>query len=230
MSIEHVLSDAARAADRSPEDATIARVVRRLSGEYLLRSLRLNIEAFGDVVHGVIAMTILVANTAHLDLARGEGWRYAGLDTPPPDELRKPISISRVADSLGLPFETTRRHVSRLTREGACVRVEGGVILPTAFLVSRAPARTLANVSYVRKFLRDLHAIGLVAEDDAYIGADAEEAGEDAGFARVVMRISSAYVLRGLGLLVGIYGDIRTALIARTIFTANKAHLDGAGR
>ena len=151
-----------RAVDETAEDAAVARIVSRLSSEYVLRAMQLLVEAYGDIRTGIIAQTIVTANTAHLDTRGGEGWRYAGIDETPPDELRRPISIARLAESLGLPFETTRRHVQRLIDAGICHRVEGGLIVPRRVLEEPAAAgAALANVTYVRKLLRDLHAAGL---------------------------------------------------------------------
>ena len=49
----------------------------------------------------------------------------------------------------------------RLIDAGVCVRVDDGLIVPGAVLERPAAARSaLANVGYVRKFMRDLHAVG----------------------------------------------------------------------
>jgi hypothetical protein len=167
------------AVEETDEDAAVARIVSRLSSEYVLRATQLLIEAYGDIRTGLIAQTIVTANTAHLDTRGGDGWRYAAIDETPPDELRRPISIARLAESLGLPFETTRRHVQRLIDAGVCIRVERGLIVPRAVLEAPAAAgAALANVGYVRKFVRDLHAAGLGSE------ARAEAAGSAAAHGR----------------------------------------------
>jgi hypothetical protein len=150
------------ALEEAAEDAAVARIVSRLSSQYILRALQLFVEAYGEIRTGIIAQAIVTANTDHLDARAGDGWRYAAIDETPPDELCKPISIARLSESLALPFETTRRHVQRLIDAGVCVRVEGGLIVPKAVLEQPAAARAaLANVGYVRKFVRDLHAAGL---------------------------------------------------------------------
>jgi hypothetical protein len=153
---------APHAVGESAQDAAVARIISRVSSEYILRAMQLLVEAYGDIRTGIIAQTIVTANTAHLDTRGGDGWRYSAIDECPPDEVRRPISIARLAESLGLPFETTRRHVQRLIDTGVCVRVEGGLIVPKAVL-DQPPAAdaALANVGYVRKFLRDLQAVGL---------------------------------------------------------------------
>lgn len=40
-----------------------------------------------------------------------------------PDALRRPVSILSVSDYLGLPYETTRRHMHALVADGWCERV-----------------------------------------------------------------------------------------------------------
>jgi DNA-binding Lrp family transcriptional regulator len=206
------------------EDAALARVVTRLSGQYLLRYLQL-IAHEGDIRDAIVGIAIVAANTAHLDGPTGEGWRYAGVAAPPPDEARQPVSISRVAESLGLPFETARRRVGRLIRAGGCVKVPGGVIIPTAVLTRRAPSRALTNAGYVRAFVRDLEAAGQ-AEAAAFTAAwPSDAAGGDVAIARVVTRLSAGYALRAFRLLVDVYGDVRSGIVAQAIVTANTAHL-----
>ncbi len=161
LALEHVAAGP-QAVEQAADDAAVARIVSRLSSEYILRALQLLVEAYGEIRTGIIVQTIVTANTAHLDTRTGEGWRYAAIDETPPDELRKPISIARLAESLDLPFETTRRHVQRLIDAGICVRVEGGLIVPKAVLEQPGAVRAaLANVGYIRKFVRDLQAAGL---------------------------------------------------------------------
>ena len=148
-----------------------ARTVSALSGEYILRALQLLAGAYGDIRAGIVAQTIVTANTAHIDVRRDEVRRYAGIDETPPDEVRRPISVARLAESLGLPYETARGQVRRLIDAGVCVQLDRGLIVPGAALERPAAARSmLENVGYVRKFLRDLQAIGF---DGALQRADA---------------------------------------------------------
>jgi hypothetical protein len=137
------------------------RAVIRQSAEYGLRAFRLLVATYGDIQAGIVAQAIVNANTAHLDAPMGDGWRYAGIDQPPPDEVRRPISVSGLAKSLGLPYETLRRQVRRLVEAGVCVHVEGGLIIPMAVVEQPATASALlANVRYVRAFVRNLWALG----------------------------------------------------------------------
>ena len=136
-----------------------ARLAMGLSGEYMLRACELLVDTYGDIRAGIVAQTIATANTAYLDGRLGGGWRYAGLGDSLPDEMRRPLSIARLAESLNLPYETMRGHARRLTEAGVCRRVGAGLIVPRAVLESPAGDRAaLANVGYVRKFVRDLQA------------------------------------------------------------------------
>lgn len=152
------------AVDPSGEDT--ARLVARLSSEYVLRVLKLLTDFHGaDMLTAILAQAIIAANTAHLDQRNGEGPRYAGLAQAPPDALRRPISVLALSQSMGLPFETTRRHVNKLVKAGRCVRVRGGVIVPAEVLEDpKTSEATLANVVNVRRFVRALKAAGVTAD------------------------------------------------------------------
>jgi DNA-binding Lrp family transcriptional regulator len=163
------LAEAATVAGILPapeESAAVARSVTRLSARYTLSTLQLLIDTYGDVRTGIVAQTIVTANTTHLAAEMNEASRYAGIGELPPDEVRKPVSVVALARLLGLPYETTRAQVQRLIAAGVCTRVAGGVIVPTAVLNTPAAIRsTLANVFCVRKFMRDLHAASQLARD-----------------------------------------------------------------
>lgn len=102
----------------------------RLGGKYVLRSLANLAEAFdGDMDLAIIFMAITQAATDHLGLNRDV--KDFGGDGFIPDELRRPVTVLSVANSLQMPRETTRRHVSRLLERGYCIQVQGRrVIIP----------------------------------------------------------------------------------------------------
>jgi DNA-binding Lrp family transcriptional regulator len=199
----------------------------------VLRAFQLLTDVFGDVRAGLLAQTIHTANTAHLDPRTAAGRRFAGPDGLLPDELRKPISIARLAEATGLPLESTRRIVHRLIDDGYCVRAESGVIIPASSLRRPGHAQmVIANLGYVRKFVRDLYAVGLV--DEAAIGWTLPAGdGDDFSLARSVARLTAEYFLRALQGLADTYGDIRSGIAAQTIAAANVSHLEsrsGDGR
>lgn len=210
-------------------DAVVARLVTRLSSEYVLRALQLTIEAFGDLRAGLLAQAINTANTAHLNTS-DEDWgrRAIGSGASFPNEARRPINVSGLAASTGLPLETTRRVVKRLIEAGACLRVDGGVIVRMETLQRpEISSAVITNVGYVRRFVRDLQAVGFVA--DVPVWPQYEDAVSDTFEARVLARLSADYLLRALRLLVDTYGDIRDGTLAHTIVTANTSHLDARG-
>jgi hypothetical protein len=147
----------------TPSHNDVQRAVARVSSEYLLRVLRLLSDLQnGELLTVIIGLAIVAANTAHLIDAADPAARYAGRQELPPDEVRRPVSVLALAGSLGLPFETTRRHVNKLVAAGRCRRVKGGVIVPASFLDNPpflAAAET--NVGYVLHFIRCLRRVGL---------------------------------------------------------------------
>ncbi len=208
------------------EDAAIARIVTRLSSEYVLRAFQLLIDPFGDVRAGLLVLAINTANVAAL-VHSDERRRCAGPSGTLPDAARRPISIARLADSTGLPFESTRRIVQKLIYAGVCTRVEGGVIVPRATVERPSIGHAVAaNVGYVRRFMRDLRAVGLAAVGTSARPPTSSVSAADAAAARTVSVLSGEYILRALQLLAGAYGDIRAGIVAQTIVTANTAHLD----
>ena len=113
-----------------------SRIIVRASSDFLLRGVAEGIKTFGTVRRMVIFTAIVVANVQHITRSAVRTWRYADLDSIPPDSLRRPISIKGLADSLGSPFETTRAHVAALVEDGYCIRSSEGVIVPNAVLQS----------------------------------------------------------------------------------------------
>jgi DNA-binding Lrp family transcriptional regulator len=207
-------------------DAAIARIVTRLSSEYVLRAFQLLLDPFGDIRTGLLVLAINTANVAALVRTR-EGRGRAGPDGTFPDDVRRPISIARVAESAGLPFESTRRIVQRLINAGDCRRVEGGVIVLRAVVERPSIFHAVSvNVGYVRKFMRDLQSAGLDAAVPLAESQASKSAGAYAADARTVSVLSAEYILRALQLLADAYGDIRAGIVAQTIVTANTAHLD----
>jgi hypothetical protein len=147
------------ATDAGLKRAELTRAVARASTDYVLRALRLLTDLHnGEVITAIVCQAIIAANTAHLadqrEAARG--------GAVPPDSVRKPVSILAIAGSLGLPFETTRRHVGKLIDAGVCQRVTGGVIVPAAALDNAANyAVAETNLANVQRFIRALRRAGL---------------------------------------------------------------------
>jgi CRP-like cAMP-binding protein len=99
----------------------------------------------------VLLVVILATVQRHVRTAAGE---TAFLDRRPlPEELRGSTSRRRIAETLGVPFETVRRHVGRLKLRGLIVEPQRGRLATSggtlAFL-----GETDAPLAVARSFLR----------------------------------------------------------------------------
>ncbi|MCR5878763.1 hypothetical protein [Phenylobacterium sp. J367] len=148
------------------------RAVARASSDYALRVLDLTVTHVGDVVRGLILLTILSCNTEHLtDEQRGGD--QAGAEGFVPDALRRPVRIATIGESLGVPEETTRRHANRLVADGLVVRVADGLIVPAEVLARPAFMHLMAeNQAYVRRMFEVLARLGILAEWERGPGAE----------------------------------------------------------
>jgi hypothetical protein len=206
-------------------DSAIAQVVSRISGEHVLRAFQLLLDGFGGIRAAVLLQAINTANIGALSQTEA-GRRTAGADGIFPDEVRRPVSITRLADSSGMPFESTRRIVKELVDARTCVRTESGVILPRATLEAPSMMRISgAILGYIRRFVRDLEAVGLVDDSAPKRAAQGNE--EEGAMGCRAAPFSNEYILRFVQLLAASYGDVRRGIVAQTIVTANTAHLEG---
>ena len=114
--------------------------VVRASEGYFLQLVKLmgELTGGGDILTGVLFVTIVFENTEIIRRMDGNSHAFAAVDDIPPDDMRQPVSIYSLAKSLGLPYETVRRYVNRMIDDGLCVKVgsKGGVIVPTSLLAS----------------------------------------------------------------------------------------------
>ena len=135
--------------------------VTRLSVAFMLEVGRLS-RGRGDLIDPLLLTAILEANQAAIrhdpQLAR----LYADAASALPDAQRRPISISALAASLRLPFESVRRRIAAWVAAGVCVRTEAGVYVPQAVVTSEAYlAVQAARVARLPQFHADLTAAGL---------------------------------------------------------------------
>ncbi len=158
MDSDQRLSSEERAPETLVPDQEVARLVARLNTALMLRSILIASRPFGgDILLMTVAWAIWVANVAHIDYPHQQMDRYLGLDADVPNDLRRPISVLALANSLNLPYETTRRHVKRLQRAGICERRRAGVIILQSALNSADDhAGMLSTVANVRRLCRDL--------------------------------------------------------------------------
>lgn len=80
----------------------------------------------GDLLRGLVFTAIWTANVKHVT-----NTAPAVSQTVLPDELRLPVSVLAISNSLRLPYETVRRHAQALEKTGMCHRVGRlGLIVP----------------------------------------------------------------------------------------------------
>lgn len=104
------------------------RAVCRVASHYLLKSLSFaNGVHHSDAVEALIFTAIWTTNTSHI---RGQN---SFNEVPIPEDLRRPVTVARLAQLVGIPPETVRRYVNRMVDLGLCRRIgRKGVVVPEA--------------------------------------------------------------------------------------------------
>lgn len=143
----------------APERADVALL---LTGDYVLRFVAQTSEVPQGLMIGTLVQTVILqANVRHImgdpDLTE----RYAA--APPPDEERRPISVTAVAQIMGMQREATRRRVNGNASAGYLRRVRGGIIVPRAALTSpEAVALHQRDLANLRRLLAQLREYGVL--------------------------------------------------------------------
>ncbi len=179
----------------------------------------------GDLVEALAFTTALDANMVPVDRDADLAVAYGRLDESAPDELRRPVSINSVAQSLGLPFETVRRRFVSLTDRGLCISTPAGVIIPRSAVTSSVyNGIQQARYERTRSFFLSLRADGILGPPEA-----AHEAADDP-LVRATNRIVSEYALRICPALVGLTGNVLSSLVMLELILENIADLDDRRR
>lgn len=188
-----------------------------VSSGYLLDQVRLARRLF-DFVDALIVVAVTQANVElilrHPDLQRA----YAAYDAPPPDHLRRSISVNALAHSLRLPFETTRRRVARLTRLGILKTGPAGVWTPVAQVRSphhrRVAEAGYARILALRGRLAHLPELQDLPQGPPWSGPPP---------LRAVARVSGTYLLRLVDVLTAELGAPLDAAVWLEILRSNAA-------
>lgn len=196
-----------------------ARLAGRLSIAFVLDVIELG---RGDraLIDGLLLIGIVQANVGLVTREPDLQQTYAAYDAPPPDELRRGVSVSALANTLSLPYETVRRRVSGLERKGLCVVSEKGVTVPTAVLLS--PEHMAATFAVFER-LRQLYY--RLKDADALRGFPQAAPQPPADLVRAIMRLFGDYFLRTVDAVSRSVGDIIAGLVLLGILTANTEHL-----
>jgi DNA-binding transcriptional ArsR family regulator len=174
-----------------------------------------------DFTDALILASVVQSNSAPFAGDRVLQQNYAALDSPPPLDIRRPISINAIAASLGLPFETVRRRAKRLVAEGVCEAAPDGLRLCDATLISpghrRAVEDTYATVRSLYGRLKRagcLEIMGLPPNQVVSWPAAAPPV-------RIVWRSASDYVLRMMEHLLPNFPSLSRAFIVLAVVKSN---------
>lgn len=203
-----------------------ARLTARASVAFMLELVQIGRlgRSFND---GMIALAVIQANVEPVNRDPVLQRAYATLETPPPDDLRRPVSVSAIANALRLPYETVRRRIAYLAAEGVCEITPKGIVAPTAALVTLAHRAVLDhNSACVEAFYGQLRDIGFLGPPKP--GMERFPPGQEP--LRAVARVSADYALRMLEYLTARVGDLVRCVIFLEILRGNTEGLTDVDR
>lgn len=169
-----------------------------------------------DLIDALLFTAVLTANVTPILRSTDLQLAYATIDAPAPEGLRRPVSVSAIAHSLGMPFETVRRRIARLVRAGVLAHAERGVFATADSVVSPAYVGIMLDRhARMQRFYADLTALGALAEAETS-APPAPEAP-----VRITNRALAEYMLRVIGDLTDFAGDVASALVLAGMVRAN---------
>jgi DNA-binding Lrp family transcriptional regulator len=147
----------------------LAEAVAVLGDDFLLRVLEAGAGPHGSILNGVLATAMLIANAELVTHDPQLAWKYAGAETPPPDSLRRPATVTELATRLGFTHETVRRRVKRFVELGWARRVTGGYL----YSMARQQTPEVSNTGLMtsQRFLQLLQALRQLGVDPATVEA-----------------------------------------------------------
>jgi DNA-binding IclR family transcriptional regulator len=199
-------------------------IVLRATSRQVLDQVRL---ARGplDFLDALILMAITQANVDPIVRDPELNRTFATYQDVPPDDLRRPISINAVAQSLGAPFETVRRRVTRLSRAGIYRITPTGVVVP-GWVVLIATHRASLEAGYERTRALYVHLARLGALGPTPVA----EPWQGPAPLRAVARLGADYLLRLITTASAEIGDLSDAAIWLEVLRSSQEHLpDEAG-
>jgi len=116
----------------------------------------------GDYMNLLLVLHLSHLNTAALGDAREQETASPEGGPVIPDSLKVPISVAALARETGVPFETTRRRLSRLADQNICRQVEGGYIMPAQTLLSFAETLAPINEMNLIRLYRSCALVGAI--------------------------------------------------------------------
>lgn len=180
-----------------------------------------------DPLDALIFIAVIHGNVDTATSGLDEQIAYGALDQPPPDALRRPISMKRIADSLGLPFETVRRRLQRAAADGHVEISAQGVVAPERYFRSEANREVVVAIdATAERTWRRLDAVGFFERHPlpSPVQVPAEHP------YRAVARFSMAYALRLGGELRALCGDYVDLMLVLNMTRHNTERVGDARR
>ena len=172
-----------------------------------------------DFTDALILAALMQGNTAplagDLELQR----RYGVFARPPPASVRRPISMSALSTSLGVPFETVRRRMKRLVGAGVCEVSQDGVRFTDDRLHSAEHLRVLEETySRTRDFYQRLQRAGCL---ELFSPPEAGPWAADDPPLRIVYRSTNVYFLRMMEHLLPRFANLSQGFIVLAVVRVN---------
>ncbi|MFZ5670961.1 MAG: hypothetical protein ACOY4K_15845 [Pseudomonadota bacterium] len=190
----------------------LQRLVFRCAMDFLLdETSRLARRHDGDLVRATILLAIA-------QVARCRRGAEAGADGPP-----RAISVKALSQSLGVPYETTRRKVMELETLGLCRRAGAAGVTATPLALDGAAGREDAEAAWLnlRRSIAGLGALGFDLDQLDCGPAVLAAAPDDAAFRGRVEALVGDFLLRLTETAATIYGSRFDALLAVGMLTLN---------
>jgi DNA-binding Lrp family transcriptional regulator len=193
--------------------------IGRATLNYIADSIALGRGRGADILAPLISWGIVEANVALVNQDPELSRRYAALDTPPPDDLRRPVSVNALAASLRLPYETVRRRVAAMTEAGMCVSTPKGVYVPTSVLSGPGyDALALGRYQRLKRFYAELQALSALGGVNL---APASAPRHERPPVRAANRAISEYMLRVVDEMMLRWGDPLPSILLMEMTRAN---------
>ena len=198
-----------------------------ISLNFFIRSVACNTEHItGDIRLAMAFVAIYSANvrkitTTSLNLT------YGALSSAPPSTVLMPITVASISQSLGVPYETMRRHIQMLEKSGLCVSDKRGVIISPSFFADEERIQVLIDTTFTNFcfFLEGLKAINfdfakslrsVVAQSESPFSESFSSAG------RAVLRLCTDFRLQVMDIIIATYeGDFFLGLVHLAVLNAN---------
>ncbi|MDQ0465331.1 putative transcriptional regulator [Caulobacter ginsengisoli] len=139
-----------------------------LTCDFVLRWVERHIAVPGQVftearlnIGGLVFWAVMRANLRHVNDDPRLQRAYADLTLP--DQLKRPVSVREIADTLELPYETLRGLVQKMIELGLLSRVGRGLIVSEERLATpRSAADHRINLTDLRRLLSQLTECGVL--------------------------------------------------------------------